>query len=533
MKFLKIFVLLFIVLPFWSCEDTSLQPTQEKLNILFLFSDDHAVQAIGAYGSKINKTPNLDRIADKGVVFMNSFCANSICGPSRACILTGKHSHKNGFKQNGDQFDGSQVTFPKLLKKAGYETAIIGKWHLKSQPTGFDYWEVLVGQGKYYNPDFITTTATEENPNHYEGYCTTIVTDLTLEWLKNKRDPSKPFMLMCQHKAPHRNWAPDIKYLTKYDDVDIPEPATLFDNWENRSVTLKANEMSIKEDFQYEHDMVFHEDMPAELISKRPTNLPAHIKKMGNGEYSRMTDEQKKAWDAAFQPKNDKFLKNIPTGKALIRWKYQRYIKNYLRCIDSVDENIGRVLDYLEENDLMKNTIVIYSSDQGFYLGEHGWFDKRWMYEESLKMPLIVSWPGLTKPGTKNTQHLIQNIDYNPTFLDIAGVKVPKDIQGQSFKSILENPNAPWRESIYYHYYENPGWHNVARHEGVRGKRYKLINFYDDDGYNLHDLKKDPLEMKDVSKDPAYAYIMKKMKLELAQARKQYNLPPLQKRKKN
>lgn len=522
---LKIFVLLFTLVPFWGCENISMKPTQKKLNILFIFSDDHAVQAIGAYGSKINKTPNLDRIADQGVVFLNSFCANSICGPSRACILTGKHSHKNGFMQNGDKFDGSQVTFPKLMKKAGYETAIIGKWHLSSNPTGFDYWEILKGQGKYYNPDFKTSNGVKGRM----GYCTTIIADLTLDWLKNKRDPNKPFMLMCQHKAPHRNWAPDIKYLTKYDDQDIPEPDTLFDTWDNRSVTLKNNEMSIKEHFQYEHDMKFHENMPEELISKRPSKIPSNIKnwKMGNGEYRRMTDEQKKAWDAAYQPKNDKFLNNIPTGKALVRWKYQRYIKDYLRCIDSVDENVGRVLDYLEDNDLMKNTIVIYSSDQGFYLGEHGWFDKRWMYEESLKMPFIISWPGVTKPGTKNSSHMIQNIDYAPTFLEVAGVKIPKAIQGQSIKSILMNPTAPWRENLYYHYYENPGWHNVPRHEGVRDKRYKLINFYYDDGYNLYDLKKDPQEMRDVSKDPAYRAIMNKMKGKLIYLRKKYDLPPI------
>ncbi|MBM82454.1 MAG: hypothetical protein CMJ78_17965, partial [Planctomycetaceae bacterium] len=390
----------------------------ERPNIVFLFTDDHACQSIGAYGSAINETPNIDRLAKEGGIFVNSFCANSICGPSRACVLTGKHSHKNGFLGNGSKpFDGSQFTFPQKLQAVGYQTAMIGKWHLRSNPTGFDHWEVLPGQGSYYNPVF----RTQDGRTKYEGYCTTVTTDLALDWLK-QRDESKPFLLMCQHKAPHRTWAPDLKHLHKYADVDIPEPETLFDAYKNRSPSLAGNAMSIDKHFYYHYDLKVHQPVPF---------ASAREKRLKDGEYARMTPAQKKAWDAAFLPRNNAFLKNSPTGKDLVRWKYQRYIKNYLRCIDSVDENIGRVLDYLDKNDLVDNTIVIYSSDQGFYLGEHGWYDKRWMFEESLKMPFLIRWPGHVKPGTKYKQ-LIQNIDYAPTFMKAAGLDVPEEVQGDS-----------------------------------------------------------------------------------------------------
>jgi arylsulfatase A-like enzyme len=490
-----------------------------KPNIVFIFTDDHASQSIGAYGSKINKTPNIDRLAKEGAVFINSFCANSICGPSRACVLTGKHSHKNGFMFNGVRggFNGAQFTFPKLLQKAGYQTAMIGKWHLGSTPTGFDYYQILPGQGSYYNPVFKTA----EGKKKYTGYCTTITTDIALEWLDG-RDKDKPFVLMCQHKAPHRPWAPDLKHLHNYDDVDIPEPPTLFDKWENRSVSLKGNHMSIDTHFYYHYDLKVFDPVP--FASKRETHLKC-------SEYRRMNPEQKKVWDAAFGPKNKAFLANPPVGKALHRWKYQRYVKNYLRCIDSVDENVGRVLDYLDKNGLAKNTIVIYSSDQGFYLGEHGWYDKRWMFEESLKMPFLIRWPGVINPGTKSKK-LIQNIDYAPTFLEIAGVDVPAEVQGKSMVPMFKNPDAPWRKSIYYHYYEHGGEHQVPAHEGVRNDRYKLINFYRNDGLNLFDLETDPTEMKDVSKDPSYKDVLGAMKAELVRLRTEYDLPELKKRAK-
>ena len=486
----------------------------ERPNIVFIFTDDHACQSIGAYGSKINKTPNIDRIAKDGALFRNSFCANSICGPSRACVLTGKHSHKNGFYSNGrNKFDGKQFTFPQVLQKAGYSTAMIGKWHLNSDPTGFDHWEILPGQGAYYNPVFINS----EGRRQIEGYCTTITTDLALDWLEN-RDAEKPFLLMCQHKAPHRTWAPDLKHLNNYNDRDIPEPATLFDTWENRSSTLAGNAMSIDRHFYYHYDLKVHDPVPFATDRER---------RLKDGEYARMTPQQKAKWDAAFQPRNDAFLRNPPVGENLVRWKYQRYIKNYLRCIDSVDENVGRVLDYLEENDLADNTIVIYSSDQGFYLGEHGWYDKRWMFEESLKMPFLVRWPGHIKPGSVSTR-LIQNIDYAPTFLDIAGLDVPQGVQGTSLKTLFENPASDdWRDAIYYHYYEHGGEHQVPRHEGVRNDRYKLINFYSNDGFNLYDLESDPQEMQDVSADPKYADVLAKMKKRLEELRSEYDVPPL------
>lgn len=496
---------------FWVATCVSALIADDRPNILFVFTDDHACQSIGAYGSKINKTPHIDRIAREGAVFVNSFCANSICGPSRACVLTGKHSHKNGFYSNGrGPFDGSQFTFPKAMRAAGYSTALIGKWHLNSDPTGFDHWDILPGQGSYYNPDFINASG----KRRIEGYCTTITTDLAIDWLQ-KREADKPFVLMCQHKAPHRTWAPDLKYLDRYTDHDIPEPATLFDDWQGRSSTLAGNAMSIDRHFYYHYDLKVHEPVP--FASERELRLK-------DGEYRRMTADQKKVWDAAYVPRNKAFLETPPTGKDLVRWKYQRYIKNYLRCIDSVDESVGRLLDYLDAQGLAENTIVIYSSDQGFYLGEHGWYDKRWMFEESLKMPFVVRWPGKIQPGTRYEQ-LIQNIDYAPTFLQAAGLKVPAEVQGKSLLPLFDSQNADWRDAIYYHYYEHGGEHQVPRHEGVRNERYKLINFYSNDGFNLFDLKNDPSEMRDLSGDPAHAAVLKSMKTQLKRMRTEYDVP--------
>ena len=483
-------------------------------NIVFIFSDDHACHAISAYGSKINQTPNLDRIAREGAMFRNSFCANSICGPSRACVLTGKHSHKNGFMVNSrKKFDMQQFTFPRALQQAGYQTAIFGKWHLNADPEGFDDWMILPGQGAYYNPDFITP----EGNRRIEGYCTTVTTDLALEWLNNRRDDSKPFLLMCQHKAPHRTWAPDIRHLNRYADQDVPEPETLFDTYADRSKTLAANAMSIDRHFYYAYDLKVHQDVPFATERER---------RLKDGEYRRMTPKQKAVWDAYYKPRNDAFLAHPPTGANLVRWKYQRYVKNYLRCIDSVDENVGRVLDALDQKGLTENTIVIYSSDQGFYLGDHGWYDKRWMFEESLKMPFLIRWPGQIKPGTTYEQ-LIQNIDYAPTFLEAAGLAVPEEVQGESLLRLFKNPKATWRKSIYYHYYEHGGEHQVPRHEGVRTERYKLINFYANDGLNLFDLEKDPQEMKDVAGAPGYKETLSALQAELKRLREMYDLPPL------
>ncbi|MGE0376854.1 MAG: sulfatase-like hydrolase/transferase [Planctomycetaceae bacterium] len=470
-------------------------------NIVFIFSDDHAVQAIGAYGSTINRTPHMDRIAREGAVFTNSFCANSLCGPSRACILTGKHSHVNGFMRNGDRFDGSQVTFPKLLQKAGYQTAVVGKWHLESDPTGFDYWEVLPGQGSYYNPDFIQMDGSRQR---YEGYCTDLITDFSLAWLKERRDPDKPFVLMCQHKAPHRNWAPHPRHFAHFQE-DIPLPPTFFDDYAGRSKLLAENEMTVANHMYWAHDMKFHGEnqFPNVFVSGGR-----------NAEYDRMTDEQKRTWDAHYEPENQAFIEQMTAGKLseqeIINFKFQRYVKDYLRCVQAVDDSVGRVLDYLDESGLAENTIVIYCSDQGFYLGEHGWYDKRWMFEESLKMPFLIRWPGVIEPGTKSAA-LIQNIDYAPTFLEAAGVDVPEEIQGRSLLPVFKNGGeAPsdWRDAIYYAFYENASVHNAPRQDGVRSERYKAMFFPRTNEWNLFDLEKDPQELTSLHDDPNYAEIL-------------------------
>ena len=464
----------------------------KRPNIIFIFTDDHASHAIGAYGSKINKTPHIDRLAREGTLFQNAFCTNSICGPSRAVIQTGKHSHLNGFRTNGDRFNGDQQTFPKLLRKAGYQTAVIGKWHLVTEPQGFDKWSVLIGQGPYYNPPMRTPEGTVK----YTGYTTDIITDLALDWLAKDRDQEKPFCLMLQQKAPHRNWQPGPKHLNLYDDVEIPEPATLFDDWSGRTSATKTQTMTVAEHLT-----------PNDLKLTQPRNFTA---------------EQLAVWNRAYAPKNQAFREAKLEGKELVRWKYQRYIKDYLRCIASVDDNIGRVLDYLDKSKLAENTIVIYSSDQGFYLGDHGWYDKRWMYEESLRMPLIARWPGHTKPGTINSD-LVQNLDFAQTFLDIAGVEQPSDMQGRSLVPLLEGKTPKdWRQSIYYHYYEFPGAHMVRRHYGVRTARHKLIKYYEIDEWELFDLEKDPDELKSVHSDPAYAEVREKLEAELVRLQALY-----------
>ncbi len=474
-------------------------PTAGKTpNIVFIFSDDHAYQAIGAYGSAINQTPNIDRLAKEGMLFRNCYVTNSICGPSRAVILTGKYSHLNGFPTNGafERFDGAQQTFPKLLQGAGYQTALIGKWHLVSDPTGFDYWHILPGQGAYYNPPM------NDNGKQvkHTGYTTEIITDLSLDWLK-KRDKSKPFLLMCQHKAPHRSWDPAPKYLNKYDDVTIPEPDTLFDDYSGRGKAEHTQDMTIAKTMtEQDLKLVF------------PKNL---------------TPEQLKLWEDAYGAENEAFRKANLQGQDLVRWKYQRYIKDYLRCIDSVDESVGRVLDYLDKEGLAENTIVVYSADQGFYLGEHGWFDKRWFYEQSVKTPLLVRWPKTIKPGTVNTA-MVSNLDYPETFLAAAGLPVPGDMQGKSLLPLLAGKTPDdWRKSFYYHYYEFPGPHSVRRHYGVIDARYKLMHFYEPDvaEWELFDLEADPKEMKSVYDDPNYAKERARLEAELVRLRTELKVP--------
>ncbi|MCC9607155.1 sulfatase [Blastopirellula sp. JC732] len=464
----------------------------DKPNILFIMSDDHAYNALSCYGSKINKTPNLDRIANEGMRFDNCMVTNSICGPCRAVILTGKYSHLNGFIDNRSRFNGKQLTYPKLLQKAGYQTAVVGKWHLVSDPTGFDYWEVLQGQGPYYNPKMLSSNGVHD----YTGYTTDIITDLALTWLKETRDPNKPFLLVYQHKAPHRNWQPGPKYLNMYDGETIPEPETLFDDYENRASPAGEQEMTIARHLS-----------PDDLKLTPPRNL---------------TKEQLATWNAAYEPKNKEFEAAKLTGDDLVRWKYQRYIKDYLRCVASVDDNVGRVLDYLDESGLAENTIVVYTSDQSFYLGEHGWYDKRWMYEESFRTPLMVRWPKKIKAGTTNDA-LVMNLDFAETFLDAAGLPIPAEMQGRSFLPMLEGKEIPdWRKSVYYHYYEYPQPHRVAPHYGVRNARYKLIHFYNTDEWELFDLENDPHELMSVYDDSEYAEIKNELKAELNELRKKY-----------
>ena len=488
----------------------------DRPNIVFVFSDDHAPHAIGAYGGilkDVNPTPNIDALARRGMLFQNSFCTNSICGPSRAVILTGLHSHKNGFMHNGNEFDGSQVTFPKLLQKGGYETAIIGKWHLKSQPQGFDYWDVLRGQGDYYNPVFLS----ENGKQTVEGHCTDVVTDKAIDWLAKSRDSGKPFMLMCQHKAPHRSWMPAIRHLDLYDSKDLPEPETLFDKWEDNATGARHQTMEIDRHLSPAYDL--HLPLPAGFD---PTEKRGSLDKAAWRNLNKMNDGQRTQWDTKWKPRNDAFATANLKGKELVRWKYQRYIKNYLRCIKGVDESVGRIVKWLEENDLSENTIVIYSSDQGFYLGDHGWYDKRWMYDESMKMPLIVSWPGVTKPGSISND-LVQNLDYAQTFLEIANTEAPETMQGQSLVPLLKGETPEdWRESLYYHYFEYPAAHAVPQQRGVRTKDLKLIHFYQFDEWEFYDLNSDPDERMNVYGKPEYADRIAAMKEELERLKNQY-----------
>lgn len=470
-----------------ACQKTDNAVTSRP-NIIFIMSDDHAAHAVSAYGSRINRTPHIDRIAKEGIRFKNCFCTNSICAPSRAVILTGKYSHLNGVRDNVVSFDGAQRTFPNILQEAGYQTAMIGKWHLKSDPMGFDYWNVLPGQGDYYNPDLIEMG---EKKRHI-GYVTDIITDIALDFLENRRDRSKPFLMMLHHKAPHRNWHPAPRHLHMYDDVTFPEPETLFDDYATRSRAAPEQEMTLRDHMRIEHDV-----------------------KMGDPP-QRLNDEQREAWEAAYGPKREAFLKEKPEGDALVRWIYKRYMEDYLGCIAAVDENVGRFLDYLDESGLAENTVVVYTSDQGFFLGDHGWFDKRFMYEESLRMPLVVRYPGLIESGSVS-DNIVSNLDFAPTFLELAGAKIPTEMQGNSLKNLLLDEYVEeWRQSLYYHYYEYPAVHMAKRHYGVRTRQYKLIHFYYDiDAWELYDLKKDPNEINNVYENPAYTDVVTALKTEI------------------
>jgi arylsulfatase A-like enzyme len=474
--------------------------TPRPPNIVLIFSDDHAYQAIGAYGDarRLVATPNIDRIAKGGMRFDRCLVPNSICGPSRATVLTGTYSHINGFMNNvnGARFDSSQITFPKLLQQAGYQTAVIGKWHLGSDPTGFDFWQVLPGQGVYYDPPMINAAGRVAT----QGYVTDIVTDLSLDWL-GRRDKAKPFLLMCQHKAPHREFLPALRHLNADQDRKYDEPATLFDDYKGRGLAERDQDMTIAQTMN---------DLDLKLT--RPPNIP---------------ESARAEWDAYYEPRNTKFRAAKLEGRALVSWKYQRYMHDYLATIRAVDESVGRVLDYLEQEGLADNTIVIYASDQGFFLGEHGWFDKRWIFEESIRTPCLVRWPGVTPPGS-TSRDLVSVLDFAETFLDVAGAKIPERMQGRSLVPILKGQRpADWRTSFYYQYYEYPRPHRVRPHYGVVTDRYKLVQFYGtgEDYTELFDLQEDPQELHDIYNDATYAKTRAELTTELARLRKEVKAP--------
>ena len=478
---------------------------KQRPNIIYIMSDDHGYQAISAYGYGLNKTPNIDRIAKEGAIFTRACVTNSICAPSRAVMLTGKHSFINGKIDNRGGFNWDQDNFPKRLQKAGYQTAMIGKIHLDGLPQGFDYSMVLPGQGQYYNPDFLINGV----KTRIEGYCSEITTEYALKWLKETRDKTKPFCLLYHQKAPHRNWLPAPKYLRLYQDTTFVPPANYYDDYSGRGTAARSQEMKVDGNATWGPDF--------KLLVDPKGDSTGFL-----GSLNRMTPGQRADFLAAYESENQAFLKAKLTGKDLAVWKYNRYIKDYLRCIKSVDDGVGEVLDYLDKSGLAENTIVIYTSDQGFYLGEHGWFDKRFMYEESFKTPFLIRYPKEIKPGTRITK-LVQNLDFAPTFLDYAGVQIPSDMQGESFRKLVSGKTDKWRDAVYYTYYEYPAEHMVKRHYGIATERYKLMHFYYDiDEWELYDLQKDPHEMKNVYNDPAYAETQKMLHKKLTEIRAKY-----------
>ena len=487
----------------------SLPAADKRPNIVFIFTDDHSPNAIGAYHrwlKSVNPTPGIDRLASQGMLFERSYCTNAICGPVRAVIETGKHSHINGFRQNGERFNWDQPTFAKVLRKAGYQTVLYGKYHLDGTPQGYDEWKVLPGQGDYYNPDFITP----DGGMRIEGHCTDIVTDMAVEWLKEKRDPQRPFLLRVQHKAPHRAWMPALRHLAAFDGALIPEPPTLFQKHLTQTPASRLQEMEIDRHMDIAFDLFVNlvpdYSRPA-IHMLQDTTARENMKKM--------TPAQLEAWRAHYGPKDEAFHAARLGGDALVRWKYQRYLRNYLACIRGVDESVTTLLATLDALNLTENTVVIYSSDQGFYLGDRGWYDKRWMYETSFEMPLIIRWPGVVKPGSRN-RHLVQNLDYAATFLDIAGAAIPADYQGHSLVPLLKGmDDTPWRKALYYHYYEHPGVHMVERHRGVSDGRFKLMHFYRFGEWEFYDLDADPTEQTNQYANPWYAAEIARMKSKL------------------
>ncbi len=521
MKKFKLLVILFLI---FSCSQSD-----ERPNILFIMSDDHAYQAISAYDDRLIQTPNIDRIANEGILFTNACVTNSICAPSRAVILTGKHSHLNGKIDNHAKFDTTQVTFPQLFQKAGYQTAMYGKLHFGNNPKGVDDFWILPGQGDYINPKFLG----EKKDTLITGYVTDVITDLTLDWFKTKRNKNKPFMMMYLHKAPHRAWWPSPEKFAEFYEKKFPEPETLFDDYSNRGSAAKSAEMNLLTHMQYMHDSKVRPQVIEEMGKVEPEivyvrgdgTLMRPTARGFNGPFGRANEEQRKKYDVTLDKISEDFKKNWPnmSDKEKMKWKFQRYMQDYLATISSVDDNVGRVLNYLEETGLDDNTIVVYTSDQGFYLGEHGWFDKRFIYDESFKTPLMIKWPNKIKPGITSDE-MVQNLDYAQTFLEAAMIEVPSDMQGESLMPLLLGENDKWtREEVYYHYYEYPSVHMVKRHYGIVNKEYKLARFYYDvDEWELYDRLNDPNEMNNVYDDPSYSDVVKELKVKLQNLRIKY-----------
>ena len=497
---------LFIIAPSVAgvLESPPTDPEDSRPNIVFIYADDHAERAVGAYDSPLVKTPHIDRLAAEGMRFTRSFVANSICGPARATILTGLHSHANGKLTNGGGFRDDLPTFAGLLQAAGYQTAMVGKWHLQPDPKGFDHW--AIARGGYYNPSLVSATGSTPQ----EGYTTEVITADALRWIREGRDPEKPFALWISHAATHRTWQPSPKHLTRHDEETIVEPATLFDDYGGRSQAAQDAQMRIERDLFPAYDL------------KLPSTGEGILDKNAEGMLKRMTEEQRAAWRAAYDPKNAAFAEAELEGRELVQWKYQRYIKDYLRCVDALDDSVGEVLQFLEANDLDQNTVVIYSSDQGFFLGEHGWYDKRWMYEPSLRTPLIVRWPGVIRAAS-TCDLMVQNIDMAPTFLGLAGVEELPEMHGRSLVPLLAGAEPEdWRDAIYYHYQQRDSGrtsHTVARHYGIRTERYKLMHVYDYGDWELYDLAEDPEEMHNLHGDPEYAELEAQLREQLRDLR--------------
>lgn len=525
MKFSSLLLTLFLGTCCLSCQQAEpATQTPSRPNIIFIMSDDHAYQAISAYQDHLLQTPNIDRLANEGLLFSNACVTNSICAPSRAVILTGKHSHINGKIDNRFPFDTTNITFPQLFQQAGYQTAMYGKLHFGNNPKGVDDFMILPGQGNYINPRFITP----DGDTTITGYVTDIITDLTLDWLSNERNPDQPFMLAYLHKAPHRPWWPRPDKFREFTQKTFPEPANLFDDYQNRGTAAHTAEMNLLEHMMYSHDSKIYPEVIAAMGEQVQPQVP-EFRNSFYGPYGRANEAQQAAYQPILDSINQYFQENWPrmNDEEKMRWKYQRYMQDYLACISAVDDNVGRVLDYLEDSGLAENTIVVYTSDQGFYLGEHGWFDKRFVYDESFKTPLIIRWPGVIEAGRRNDE-MVQNLDFAPTFLEAAGIEVPADMQGESLMPILKNQMEDWqREEVYYHYYEYPAVHMVKRHYGIVTKAYKLVHYYYDvDEWELYDRQKDPMEMKNVYEDPAYAEVVKDLKERLAALRVKYQDSP-------